>query len=295
MRFALFLLLYFLIYTNISSQIVAPGAKLVLVDSNFAFTEGPATDKEGNIFFTDQPNNNIWKYDVNGKISLFMHGARRSNGMYFDKQGNLISCADERNELIRISPQKKIRVLATNYNGYVLNGPNDVWINRLTGGMYITDPFFQRPYWTRKQPDAALNGEKLYYLPLGKHKLVLADSSLIKPNGITGTPDGRHLYVADMGEGKTFCYNIEADGRLTNKRLFAPEASDGMTIDNEGNVYLTGNGVTVYNSSGKQIAHIDVPQKWTANLCFGGRSKDVLFITASKAVYIIQTVVKGVE
>ena len=295
MRFTLFLLLYFLIYTNISAQIVAPGAKLVLINSNFAFTEGPATDKEGNIFFTDQPNNNIWKYDVNGKISLFMHGARRSNGMYFDKQGNLISCADERNELIRISPQKKIRVLATNYNGYVLNGPNDVWINRLTGGMYITDPYFQRPYWTRKQTDAALGGEKLYYLPLGKHKLVLADSSLIKPNGITGTPDGRHLYVADMGEGKTFCYNIEADGRLTNKRLFAPEASDGMTIDNEGNVYLTGNGVTVYNSSGKQIAHIDVPQKWTANLCFGGRSKDVLFITASKAVYIIQTVVKGVE
>ena len=295
MRFALFLLLFLLIYTDTSSQIVAPGAKLVLIDSNFAFTEGPATDKEGNVFFTDQPNNNIWKYDVNGKISLFMHGARRSNGMYFDKQGNLISCADERNELIRISPQKKIRVLATNYNGYVLNGPNDVWINRLTGSMYITDPYFQRPYWTRKHPDAALNGEKLYYLPPESNILILADSSVVKPNGITGTPDGRHLYVADMGEGKTFCYNIEADGRLTNKRLFAPEASDGMTIDNEGNVYLTGNGVTVYNSSGKQIAHIDVPQKWTANLCFGGRSKDVLFITASKAVYIIQTVVKGVE
>ena len=224
-----------------------------------------------------------------------MHGARRSNGMYFDKQGNLISCADERNELIRISPQKKIRVLATNYNGYVLNGPNDVWINRLTGGMYITDPFFQRPYWTRKHPDAALNGEKLYYLPPESNILILADSSVVKPNGITGTPDGRHLYVADMAEGKTFCYNIETDGRLTNKRLFAPESSDGMTIDNEGNVYLTGNGVSVYNSSGKKIAHIDVPQKWTANVCFGGRKKDVLFITASKAVYIIQTLVKGVE
>ena len=295
MRFTLFLLLFLLIYTDISAQIVAPGAKLVLINSNFAFTEGPATDKEGNIFFTDQPNNNIWKYDVNGKLSLFMHGARRSNGMYFDKQGNLISCADERNELIRISPQKKIRVLATNYNGYVLNGPNDVWINRLTGGMYITDPFFQRPYWTRKQPDAALNGEKLYYLPPESNILILADRSVVKPNGITGTPDGRYLYVADMGAGKTYVYNIQTDGTLTNKHLFAPEASDGMTIDNEGNVYLTGNGVTVYNSSGKKIAHIDVPQKWTANVCFGGKKKDVLFITATKAVYVIQTVVKGVE
>lgn len=295
MHQTLFFSLFSLCCTVVSAQIAAPGAKLILIDSSFAFTEGPATDKDGNIFFTDQPNNNIWKYDVNGKISLFMHGTRRSNGMYFDANGNLVSCADEQNELISISPQKKIRVLASRYKGHILNGPNDVWINRITGGMYITDPYFQRDYWKRKQPDAALGGEKLYYLPAGSEELILADSSVIKPNGITGTPDGKHLYVADMGEGKTYRYNIEADGKLTGKQLFANESSDGMTIDNNGNVYLTGNGVTVYNSFGKKITHVDVPQKWTANLCFGGLNKNVLFITASKAVYTIQTMVKGVE
>src|SRR3954469_19477839 len=93
-------------HMNSTSQILAPGAKLTLIDSSFSFTEGPATDKNGNIFFTDQPNNNIWEYDVNGKLSLFMQGTKRSNGMYFDTKGNLISCADENDELISISPSK---------------------------------------------------------------------------------------------------------------------------------------------------------------------------------------------
>lgn len=296
MRFTSFLL-FILMYNSIdgSAQIVAPGAKLRLIDSSFTFTEGPATDKEGNIFFTDQPNDNIWKYDIEGKLSLFMHKTRRSNGMYFDAEGNLVSCADEQDELISISAEKKILVLASHYEGHVLNGPNDVWINRLTGGMYITDPYFQRDYWARTEPDAALGGEHMYYLPPGKKELVVGDSSLKKPNGITGTPDGKYLYVADMGDSKTYRYNIEPDGTLSNRQLFANESSDGMTIDNKGNVYLTGKGVMVYDSLGKKIAQIDVPEQWTANLCFGGKDKNMLFITASKSVYIIETLVTGVE
>jgi gluconolactonase len=279
----------------ISAQIIAPGAKLTLVDSSFIFTEGPATDKAGNIFFTDQPNDNIWEYDTDGKLSLFLHGTGRSNGMYFDSKGNLISCADEHNELIAVSPKKKITVLTNKYNGAVLNGPNDVWVNRLTGGMYITDPYYQRDYWTRTKPDSALDGDNVYFLPPGKRQLMLTDSSVVKPNGIVGTPDGKYLYVADMGVWKTYRYTIQQDGSLTNKQLFANEASDGMTIDEKGNIYLTGNGVDIYNSSGEKIEHIDVPEKWTANICFGGKNKDILFITASKSVYIIQAQVKGVE
>ena len=102
---------------------------------------------------------------------------------------------------------------------------------------------------------------------------MLADSSVIKPNGIVGTPDGKYLYVADMGVWKTYRYNIQQDGSLTNKQLFADEASDGMTIDEKGNIYLTGNGVDIYNTTGEKIEHIDVPEKWTANICFGGKNK----------------------
>ncbi|HEX5155101.1 MAG TPA: SMP-30/gluconolactonase/LRE family protein [Parafilimonas sp.] len=299
-RIVSFILLLFFVCCNAPAQsiehnsILAPGAKLTLIDSNFSFTEGPATDKGGNIFFTDQPNDNIWKYDINGKLSLFMHGARRSNGMYFDAQGNLISCADKDNELIAISPGKKITVLIKDYEGHVLNGPNDVWIDR-SGGMYITDPYYQRDYWTRKKPDSALGGEKVYYLPFNKKELIRVDSATIKPNGIVGTPDGKYLYVADMGDWKTYRYDINKNGTLSNKKLFADEASDGMTIDERGNIYFTNKGVTVYNPSGEKIEHIDVPEPWTANICFGGKERNILFITASKSVYIIEMSVKGVE
>jgi gluconolactonase len=277
------------------AQVTMPGAELILIDSNFSFTEGPATDKNGDIYFTDQPKNNIWKYDINGKLSLFMHGAKRSNGMYFDAKGNLISCADENNELVAINKHKKITVLASNYNGHILNGPNDVWVNRKTGGMYITDPYYRRNYWSRTKPDAALGGEKIYFLPPGKKELVLVDSTVVKPNGITGTADGKYLYVADMGVGKTFRYEIQADGSLSNKTLFVNEASDGMTIDERGNIYLTGKGVIVYNNAGEKIEQIDVPENWTANVSFGGKDKKTLLITASKSVYIIKMQVKGVE
>src|SRR3990170_3339916 len=90
---------------NKNSKVIAPNAELQLISRQFSFTEGPATDKSGNVFFTDQPNNKIWKYDTKGKLTLFMDSAGRSNGMYFDKKGNLLSCADEHNQLWSISPQ----------------------------------------------------------------------------------------------------------------------------------------------------------------------------------------------
>lgn len=291
----LLFILPFAFVFSAKTQVTKPGAKLILIDSSFSFTEGPATNKNGDIYFTDQPNDNIWKYDTDGKLSLFMHGAKRSNGMYFDAKGNLISCADENNELIAINSHKKVSVLIDNYKGHVLNGPNDVWVNRKTGGIYITDPYYRRNYWSRTKPDAALGGEKLYFIPPGKKELVLADSTVVKPNGITGTADGKFLYVADMGVNKTFRYDIQADGSLNNKTLFANEASDGMTIDEKGNIYLTGKGVAVYNSAGEKIEHIDVPENWTANVCFGGKDKNILFITASKSVYVIDMQVKGIE
>jgi gluconolactonase len=115
-----------------------------------------------------------------------------------------------------------------------------------------------------------------------------------QPNGIIGTPDGKTLYVSDIGAGKTYSYTIQSDGALTNKTLFCSLGSDGMTIDNQGNVYLTGHGVTVFDSSGHQIEHIEVPESWTGNICFSGKDRHTLFITASKGIYGLQMTVKGV-
>ena len=124
---------------------------------------------------------------------------------------------------------------------------------------------------------------------------VLADANVKKPNGVVGTPDGKFLFVADMGTNKTYRYQINKDGSLSNKEIFVNQSADGITLDEKGNLYLAGSGVTVYNNNGVRIAHINIPEAWTANVCFGGRNKNVLFMTASKAIYILQMTVKGVE
>ena len=267
-------------------------SKPQLISKQFSFTEGPSVDKKGNVFFTDQPNNKIWEYSVDGKLSVFMDNAGRSNGTYFDNKENLITCADEHDQLWSISPDKKVKVLVHDLDGHLLNGPNDVWITP-NGDMYITDPYYQRDYWTRKKPD--LEGQNVYYLSKGSNKLITVVTDMHQPNGIVGTPDGKYLYIADIGANKTYKYAINQDGSLTNKQLFTEQGSDGMTLDSEGNVYLTGKGVTIYNPAGAKIGHINIDEPWTANLCFGGKNKDDLFITASKAIYILHMKVRGVE
>lgn len=272
--------------------IIVKGATPQLVSSQFSFTEGPAVDKHGNIFFTDQPNNKIWEYSADGKLSLFLDSAGRSNGTYFDRKGNLIACADEHNQLWSISPKGKITVLINLYKGKHLNGPNDLWLDH-KGGIYITDPYYQRPYWARKAPE--IDGEKVYYLPKGQHELIVVADDLVKPNGIVGSPDGKTLYIADIRDNKIYKYHMMPDGKLSDKTLFVNQGADGITLDNRGNVYLCGNGVTVYNPQGQKILHIPIPERWTANICFGGKDKSTLFMTASKSVYILPTRVKGVE
>ena len=279
--------------TNMNlAKLIKPGATLQRVSDQFKFTEGPAVDKKGNIFFTDQPNDKIWKYDTEGKLSVFMDKSGRSNGLYFDAKGNLIACADENNQLWSISPEKKVTVLLDGFNGVRFNGPNDVWIDK-RGGMYFTDPYYQRDYWERKKPD--MEGQNLYYLAKGTQEAVIVDADFVRPNGIIGSPDGKYLYVADIGADKTYKYQISKDGTLTNRQLFVPQGSDGMTIDNKGNLYITGKGATVYNSLGERIGNIPVPSGWVGNICFGGKDRKTLFITASESVYTLQMQVRGVK
>lgn len=265
-------------------HVLAPGAKLEKLAGDFQFTEGPTCDSSGNVFFTDQPNDRILRWGTDGKLSTFMQPAGRANGMYFDRRGNLIACADERNELWSIAPDGKVRVLVKDYQGKLLNGPNDVWVHP-RGGIYFTDPYYQRQYWKRGPQE---QGEHVYYLAPDGRNLVRTVEDLVKPNGITGTPDGKKLYVADIRAGKTYVYSIQPDGSLTNKTLFCEMGSDGMTLDSKGNLYLTGKGVTVFDRTGKNIDHIDVPEPWAANVCIGGKDRRTLFITASKSLYSIR-------
>ena len=267
-----------------SKNIVAEGETPVRVSDSYSFTEGPAADAKGNVFFTDQPNNRIYRWDCEtGKITLFTDQSGRSNGMYFDAQGNLIACADMDNQLWsfdmrstsgRLLPQGRknghSKILISDFDGRLLNGPNDVWISK-DGGLYLTDPYFQRDYWTRS-PERQQSVEGLYYLAPGGKQLTMLDSTLNQPNGLVGTPDGKHLYVAEAKANRILKYDIQPDGHLTNRQVFADMGSDGMTIDDRGNIYLTGDGVTVFDKDGQKIAHFPIPEDWTATFVLVGKN-----------------------
>ena len=285
------------------------------IEKGFSFTEGPAVDKHGNIFFTDQPNDKIYKWSANtGKITTFLTGTGRSNGMAFDKKGNLIACADLHGELWSIAPDGSHTVLVNNYNGKLLNGPNDVWINPVTGGIYITDPIFPRPYWdagdprqqgwepTHSEQAATGKGGYVYYLAPGSHTLVRVTTDAMGwdadawPNGIVGSPDGKKLYVNKWyydNMGGTWVFDINPDGTLSNMKKFIDMGGDGMSMDNQGNIYISnGLGVTAFDPNGNKI--FNVPGGATNNV-FGGPNNKLLFITAVDRVTSLKMNVKGVE
>lgn len=279
-----------LVFSARGQDVVAPGATLQKLAGGFAFTEGATCDRDGNVFFVDQPNNRILEWSVDGKLSTFLQPSGHANGMEFDARGNLIACADEHNQLWSIAPDKTVTVLVTNFQGKYLNGPNDVWIAP-NGGLYLTDPFYLRAWWDHTKP--ALPNQEVFYLSPDRKSLTRVTDDLTKPNGITGAPDGRTLFVGDLGSGKTWRYDIQPGGALAHKTLFCRHGSDGMTIDNLGDLYLCGLGVTIFDRAGRRIGHIAVPENWTGNLCFGGKDHKTLFIAASHSLYSIRMAVRG--
>ena len=277
------------------NPIIAPGAKLEKLIGDYKFTEGPAADKQGNVYFTDQPNDRILKYSAaDGTVTEWMKPAGRSNGLCFDNAGQLIACADEKNQLWSINPEtKQITVLIENYNGKLLNGPNDVWVAP-DNTIYFTDPLYRREYWKGvREPAAQQDKQAVYSLSPDRKTLKRVIEDLRQPNGIIGTADGKTLYVADIGDRKTYRYDLSKDGAPSNKKLHCEMGSDGMTLDNQGNLYLTGRGVHVFDKTGQKVTQIEIPEGWTANICFGGKENDTLFITASKSLFAIKTAVKG--
>lgn len=270
--------------------VIAPGASVEQLAGGFAFTEGPTCDARGDLYFTDQPNDRIMRWSADGQLSTFLQPAGRANGMYFDAAGNLIACADEKNALWSIAPDRTISILCDRYEATPFNGPNDVWV-RPDGGMYFTDPFYQRSWWTHHTMPQ--ESQQVYFLSADRQRLTRVTNDLVKPNGIIGTPDGRTLFVSDIEAAKTYRFTVEPDGTLLAKTLVVQAGSDGMTLDDEGRLYLTGDGVMVFDTSGRQIEHITIPEKWTANVAFGGKDRHTLFITASSGLYAVRMCRKG--
>ena len=283
----LLILIVVMVCSDTEASVVDDGAKVEKLAGGFTFTEGPAADAQGNIYFSDIPNNRIHKWSLEGKLSTFREKSGGANGLYFDKDSNLLACEGGGRRLVSIDMKGNVTVLADMYQGKKFNSLNDLWIDP-KGGIYFTDP----RYGGRDGMEQ--DGEHVYYLSPDRKKVVRVIDDMVRPNGVIGTPDGGTLYVTDHGGRKTFAYKIEQDGTLSGKKLFAPEGSDGMTLDNEGNIYLTARVVAVYNKNGEKIEEIKVPEG-PANVTFGGSDNQTLFITARTSLYSVAMRVKGAE
>jgi len=260
--------------------------ELKILGDHFQFTEGPASDGADNVFFTDIRANRIYILSAEEKLSVFREESGGANGLYFDKDGNLIVCEGDNGRITAISPEGKTIVLADMYNGRRFNKPNDLWAD-LKGGIYFTDPCYGHTQRTQ-------DGEHVYYLLPDRSKVIRVIDDFVRPNGIIGTPDGKTLYVADAGDGKIWKYTINADGTLSDKTFFAGCSSDGMTLDALGNLYTTQESVLIFNPEGKQIGEIKTPARPT-NVTFGGKANRTLFITARTHLCSVKMNVRGID
>ena len=257
----------------------SPNSMLAPVEGSYEFTEGPAVDQSGNVYFSDINAGKIYRWSTDGSVTVFLDGLNMPNGLMFDAHSNLIACEGGNGRLISIDPQSQITVLADKYNGIRFNEPNDLWIDPL-GGIYFTDPAFHSP--------VVQGVEDVYYLSPDHSQVSRVISDMVRPNGIVGTADGKTLYVADYGAGQIFAYTINSDGSLSNKQLFVSVGSDGMTLDAAGNLYVTSpNQVGIYDASGNHLKDIPTQENPT-NVTFAGVDGQTLFITARTAVYTLR-------
>jgi gluconolactonase len=202
-----------------------------LIVEGLKFTEGPCIGPDGKLYFSDVPAQRIYTL-ANRELSVFLEETGGANGLYFDPSGNLIACAGKARRLISISPDRSVKILVDNYHGKKLNSPNDLWID-LKGGIYFTDPRYG------SADNLEQDGMHVYYFVPRTKKTIRVVDDLVRPNGIAGTPDGEFLYVVDQGEEKTYRYDVNPDGTLEGKMFFAPVGTDGMTLDEQENVYIT--------------------------------------------------------
>lgn len=287
-----------------TAPILAPGAVVEKAAEGFQFTEGPAVDAQGNVFFSDSPANRILVLPAaGGPARVWKSGTRGANGMLFDKEGRLITCnsqlAPDGRSVTRYEKNGRITVLADRYAGKKLNSPNDLALDK-EGRIYFTDPRYGELTGVEQEHQGVYRIEK-------NGRLTQVISDLQTPNGILITPDSRILYVADNspaeGGNRTLIgYDILKDGTLRRRGVlhnFAPgRGVDGMVLDTAGNIYATAGegektGVYVISPAGRLLQFIRTPETAT-NCTFGGADLRTLYITAGGSLYRVRTGNSGV-
>ena len=262
---------------GLAATVAWPESGEAIVDG-LKFTEGPAWDAKGFVVFSDIPANRIYRWEEGKELAVFREPSQNSNGLAFDAKGRLVACEHGARRVTRTEADGTTAVLADRFEGKRLNSPNDLALAS-DGSIYFTDP----PYGV-KPDERELDFQGVFRIaPDGKLSLVVKD--LGRPNGLGLSPDGKRLYVDDSGRKVVNVYDVQSDGSVANGRLLIELAQhgtrvcDGLKVDAEGNLYVTGTeGVYVVSPEGKFLARIGCPGQCT-NCCFGGADRKTLFVT----------------
>ena len=264
---------------------IGPAGEVVKLHTGFKFTEGPAADAEGNVYFSDIPNNRIHKVDVDGKLSTFLENSEGANGLMVDAKGRLVACQGGSGRMVAIDvASKQVTVLAEKQAEK--GKPNDLVIDR-AGGVYFTDP-----------------GEmSVCYLSAdGKASTILKE--LPRPNGVILSPDEKTLVVLPSGSPEVLAFPVTGPGQVGEKKVFCkleqaekgpPRGGDGLTVDTKGNFYFTQpslGAIQVVSPEGKTLGLIRFPEG-PANCTFGGKDLKTLFVTARTSLYTVRMEATG--
>jgi|SRR5208337_500320 len=274
------------------------GSRIERLATGFWFTEGPVWNKKGGyLLFSDIPAGRILKWTPEDGISDFRFPSGKSNGLTLDGKGRLIACEHANRRVSRTEQDGAVIALASTYEGKKLNSPNDVVV-KSDGSVYFTDPPYglNPVFGTPEEQELPFSG--VYRVSPNGNGLTLLIADMV-PNGLAFSPDESLLYVADTERNHIRVFDVTANGTTRNGRIFAlisgePLAPDGIKVDSEGNVYVTGKGgVWVLNPEGRRMGVIPVPQL-PSNLAWGDEDLKTLYITARSSVYRVRLNIAGI-
>lgn len=275
---------------------IEPTGEVEKVQGGFGFTEGPAWDPSGVLYFSDIPNTTIHALDADGEVSTFTDQSNHTNGMLVASDGRLLACQMDGQVVAYDTESAEAEVLADEYEGERFNAPNDL-VNDSSGGIYFTDPLFRAP---TPLPQGV---QAVYYID-GSGKVSRVTDDLPAPNGVGLSPDGKQLYVIPSHQDEMLVYDVSEPGKIDNQRVLcrvkqpagkSETGGDGMAVDVEGNLYITTHlGVQIFSPEGEPRGLVQFPEQ-PANVTFGGEDRKTMYVTARSGLYRVAMPIAGLE
>lgn len=267
---------------------IGPAGEVKKVHGNFMFTEGPASDGQGNLYLSDVAGNKLYKVDAKNELSVLLDPSNHTNGLMVNAAGKIVACEMD-GRLVEVDPAtKKVTALAEGYEGKRFNAPNDLVIDKL-GGVYFTDPHFRAPM-------PLPQGVRAFYYRDAAGKVTRLGEAATAPNGVILSPDEKTLYIIPSMQAEMLAYPVEGPGKLGPQRTYCTlkqaegqtaGGGDGLTLDTKGNLYITSKlGVQVFDPAGKYLGVIEFPEQ-PANCTFAGPENKTLYVTARTSLYAV--------